>query len=275
VRRQAPSDVVVLLRGMNWRLILACRLLGVRVIATEHTNHLAERGIFSWIERHLIYKMANDLVVLTEFDGAHYRKFLPNVHVIPNPLSFTPGTGQLTQTQRILAVGDLNRWYIKGFDNLIKIFASIHHDFPDWRLAIAGDGAAGLQYLERLAEKYEVRDYVDFLGFCDNIDRQMQNSELFVLSSRYEGFSMVLLEAMSQGCACISFDCHAGPRDLLKNGVSGMLVPDQDCAAMEQVIRVLIESENVRHELSTNSIRASHAYVVGEVAKTWMKLLNI
>jgi GalNAc-alpha-(1->4)-GalNAc-alpha-(1->3)-diNAcBac-PP-undecaprenol alpha-1,4-N-acetyl-D-galactosaminyltransferase len=273
IRSAKPSVVICFLRGMNWRIILLCVLLRVRVIASEHTNHLAERGFFSWLERRIIYKLASNLIVLSRFDENYYSKFLSAVCVIPNPLSFSPSKGHWAREKKVLAAGGVDRWEIKGFDNLLRVFSQISSRYPDWRLAIAGEGDAGKVVLMQLAETLGISDKVDFLGFVPDLDREMRLSEIFVLSSRYEGFSMVLLEAMSQGCACAAFDCVAGPGELISNEVTGLLVEDQNCEAMVASICRLIENPELRRELADRAHEESKNYCSNLIGALWEKVM--
>ena len=269
ISRSRPDVVVVFLRGMNWRGIAACRLLRVRVVVTEHTNHLAETGFWSWVERRLSYKLANHLVVLSEFDREHYARYLQNVSLVPNPRSFDSSETVVERAPIILGVGDLDRWRIKGFDTLIEIFARLAGAFPEWRLRLVGPGVDGLSELEHRAVAAGVADRVEFPGFSRNIDLEMQRSEVFALTSRHEGFAMVLLEAMSQGCACISFDCNSGPADLLARGECGLLVPDQDANAMEAGLRLLMGSESLRAQFGRAGVRNSANYSFEKIAPMW------
>ncbi len=268
-----PDVVISAIRGMNWRIIILCRLYGIRVIATEHTNHLAERGFGSWLERRLCYKLAHKLVVMTKFDMKYYSRFLPNVSVISNPLSFLPSEERRPRKKLILAAGGLERWKIKGFDNLLRVFSRLCSHYPDWRLAIAGAGDIGKTPLVQLTKELDIVDNVDFLGFVSDLDREMRESEIFVLSSRYEGFSMVLLEAMSQGCACVSFDCVAGPGELIANGVNGLLVEDQNLEAMAVALSHLIEDPALRRALSGRAREASENYAPNKIGATWEKIM--
>ncbi len=274
LNRHNPDVVIVSLRGMNWRLILLCRALAIRVIATEHTNHKAETGLFSWIERRLVYTLADDVVVLSDFDYKFYNSFLSSVHIIPNPLPFTPISNREDRQYRILLAGDLDRWYIKGFDLILSVYSSLISEFPEWRLAIAGGGSNGLAYLTNLASKLSITDRVDFLGHSNRVDLEMQASEIFIMSSRYEGFSMVLIEAMSQGCACISFDCIAGPSEILEGGSCGLLVPNGDLLSMTNSLRLLMHSPLLRRTLSTKAIQRSFHFSTDRIVKQWDHLLH-
>ncbi len=275
IKNEKPDVVISFLVGMNGKVILISRLLGIPVIASEHTNYQADMNILSWIERRWIYKLANAVTVLTKYDYSnYYSHFLNNIHIMPNPVSFTPIEKLVPRESTILVSGSLNRWEIKGFDNLIKIFANVAKVYPDWKLQIAGSGEEGEKYLRQLIDELKLQDNIEFLGFCDNIDEVMQRSSIFVLSSRHEGFGMVLAEAMSQGCVCISFDCVAGPSEIIENGVDGILVEDQNMEQMEKEIFRVIDDEQLREYLATNAIKNIQRFSIQKIGDKWMDLIN-
>lgn len=269
-----PDVVVSFMRGMNWRLILVCRLLRIRIIATEHTNHLAERSFFSSIERGFAYRFASSLIVLSRFDQLHYSKYLADVRVIPNPLGLTvvPVPPE-RQEQIILAMGGMDRWRIKGFDTLLRIFARVSRTRSDWTLRIVGPGDAGREYLSSLSSELGISHLVEFSGFTTDVAREMRRASIFALTSRYEGFSMVLVEAMSQGCCCISFDCQVGPRELLAGGASGVLVEDDNEAAFASALGQLMDSPSARESLAREAIVRANDFAIENIEEPWRRAL--
>jgi GalNAc-alpha-(1->4)-GalNAc-alpha-(1->3)-diNAcBac-PP-undecaprenol alpha-1,4-N-acetyl-D-galactosaminyltransferase len=274
ITRVRPDVTVGVIRGMNWRVVAASRLLGVPTIAWEHTNHTSECGLWSWIERRLIYRLADALVVLNSFDGRFYESYLRNVHVIPNALSMRPSPHGNSRVKRVLAVGDLDRWWIKGFDLLLEAFATVARTHSEWRLALAGGGELGKAHLQNLAASLGVAEKVDFLGFSSTVEQEMQRSEIFALSSRYEGFSLALLEAMSQGCAIVSFDCEAGPRDFVEHNVNGLLVPAERVSALAEGLDRLMSDPAARECLAGGAVRSCRQFCPSRIAACWSELLG-
>lgn len=270
-------DLIIPVHGGGWNgmFVLLARLLGVRVIAAEHTNHTVGRfRLTRWIEQRVIYRLADALTVLTAMDLSHYSSYLSNVHLLPNPVSFS-GDGQRSQRKKvILAAGRLNSWFSKGFDSLLTVFAELAPHHPEWRLEIAGTGDEGKLHLEKLSERFGISRKVKFLGFRDDLDRVMGESEIFILTSRFEGFPLVLAEAMTQGCACVSYNCNAGPSDIIENDVDGLLVPDQDHAAMVGALQRLIVDECLRDRLSGAAVEAAKRYAPGEITDRWIALFR-
>lgn len=121
---------------------------------------------------------------------------------------------------------------------------------------------------------YGLNEKVEFIGFSRQIDRVMRESSIFVLTSRHEGFGMVLAEAMSQGCACISFNCEAGPSDIIDDGVNGILVSDQNNAVMESVARRLIADNNLQMRLAMSGLVKAKSYSATHIANRWIELFD-
>ena len=275
--RAAKPDVIIPVHGGGWNamFVLIARLLGVKVIAAEHISHTV--GGFSflrWAERHLVYCLADRVTVLTRFDFDHYRHFIRKLTLLPNPLSFRPLAELGMRVPVILAAGHLNRWSHKGFDNLLRVFAMVSPQHPEWRLEIAGSGEEGRGYLAQLAHELGVAERVHFLGFQRNIERVMQRASIFALSSRFEGFGMVLAEAMSQGCACVSFDCEAGPAEIITDGVDGLLVPNQDNVAMAIAVERLMVNGALRHRLALAGLDKAQNFSIEAIGQKWTVLFR-
>lgn len=274
---QERPDVVIPVHGGGWngQFVLLCWLLRIKVIAAEHISWTVGRHQWGrWFERRIIYRLADAVTVLTEADKAYYAQYLPRVVKIPNPLSFDTASVEEGRGQTILAVGRLDSWHHKGFDTLLEVFALVHPSIPGWRLQIAGAGTTGRKYLESLAKKLGVAEWVDFVGFQQDVASLMRRTEIFVLSSRFEGFPMVLLEAMSQGCACISFNCRSGPSDIIKSNEDGILIPDQDKVAMAEGLTRLMQDQQLRSTLGRAAIKKARHYSVDVVGSCWLSLFK-
>ncbi|WP_298807449.1 glycosyltransferase family 4 protein [uncultured Psychrobacter sp.] len=273
INKEKPDLTVSFLVGMNSKVTIISKLLNIPVIVSEHTNYKAGVSFSSWVERRWIYKLANAVTVLTKYDyDNYYSKFLNNVYVMPNPVSFESINELRPRDKTILASGVLDRWSIKGFDNLLKIFSNVVIRHPDWKLKIAGAGDKGREYLESLAISLNIENNIEFLGFCTDLDSTMRESSIFVLSSRYEGFGMVLIEAMSQGCACISYDCVAGPGEIITNGMDGILVKDQNTEVMEAELCRLIDDDELRWTLANNARENVKKFSLNAIGNRWEQL---
>jgi glycosyltransferase involved in cell wall biosynthesis len=206
-----PDVIVSFITLTNLITIIVAKLFSIKIIAQEHNSHLrfmkGRKRITDFTKKH-IYKRADVITVLTSFDIDYYTEYGANVYVMPNPCSFTPITeNSHKREQTILAVGNLDRYHHKGLDNLIELMTSIFNEYPDWRLKIAGAGENGMKHLTQLAEENNILDKIIFTGFITNVSEVMYQSSIFILPSRFEGLPMVLLEAASQGMACIAYNC--------------------------------------------------------------------
>ena len=267
--------VISFMQGMNGKAILVSKLSNIPIIASEHTTYKYSMNLFSWIERRWIYKLADAVAVLTNYDYEEfYKGFLTNVVVMPNPVSFAPIKTMPARDKTIFASGDLNRWSDKGFDNLLMIFSKVVEVHPDWKLKIAGSGDEGKKQLMLLSKKLNIQENIVFLGFCSNIKEELQRSSIFVLSSKYEGFSMILAEAMSQGCACISFDCVAGPSEIIENETDGILVEDQNMRQMEAEICRVIGNKGLREYLGINATNNIQRFSTKIIVNKWLDLIS-
>ncbi len=276
IKSAKPDIVIPFSTTTNGSIIPICKVLGIKVIACEHNNYkLNIEKIPIWIIKRIIYKWADKLTVLTHRDiDFFYGRFMKNVVVMPNPLPLKP-LNQSTNFEReklILAVGNVSRWKHKGFDNMINIYSNIFKKHPEWELQIAGGGDA--DYLYRLINKYELNGHIKLLGEVKNIQPLMQQSSIFVLPSRWEGLPMVLIEAMSQGMACIAFDCFTGPADIITHNHNGILVEDQNIDKFSTELSFLIENEKIRKTLGQNAIEKSKDFLSSKIVKMWITLIT-
>ena len=163
----------------------------------------------------------------------------------------------------------------KGFDILLRAFSQIKDKFPDWDLIILGDGEER-DGLNLMLFDLEISDRVYLPGRVGNISEWYERADLFVLSSRLEGFPNVLLEAMAYGLPCISFDCDTGPRDMIQDGVNGILVnPKEKELGLLNAIEKMISNEKFRSNSANNSILLRDKYSVSNIMQKWDNVLDV
>lgn len=270
-----PDILISFITQVNAYAIIAAKLYNIKVIVSEHNSHLRfQKPIWlTKLTRTILYRHANYVTVLTSFDIDFYKKKKANVIVMPNPCSFKPiNNNNHKKEKTIIAVGNLDRYHHKGFDNLIKLIKPILEKNNDWTLKIIGGGDKGEIYLKDLAKKNGIINRVEFTGFTSNVREIMKVSEIFILPSRYEGLPMVLLEAGSQGMACIAYDCKTGPSDIITNNYNGLLIKDQDMTEMQDGLNKLIKNIELRKKLGTNAISSLDKYSMDSVGQNWEKL---
>jgi glycosyltransferase involved in cell wall biosynthesis len=161
----------------------------------------------------------------------------------------------------------------KGFDLLIAAFGEVAADHPDWRLRILGSGDRRAE-LQAMIDARGLADGVELAGATSDIGAELAQASIFALSSRREGFPLVLVEAMSKGLAVVSFACPTGPEDLIEDHANGILVPPQDISAFATALRELIEDEPLRRRLGAAAATTASAYGVDAVGPRWEALLE-
>lgn len=271
-----PDYVIPFLTTTAGVVVLICKILRLKVIACEHNNYKKDiKRLHIYFIKRYIYPLANHLNVLTKRDKEEfYGKFMSNVNVFPNPLSLKPVESVAIEKRdnAILAIGNLSRWQHKGFDNLLEIFAKILQSHPNWKLYIAGAGESN--YLLTIISRLNISKQIVLLGEVKDISILMEQVKIFALTSRYEGFPMVLIEAMSQGLPCIAFDCFTGPGDIITDGYDGILVPDQDIDDFVSKLLVLINNSELQKRLGLNAANSSKKYSIEKIIKKWNELLE-
>ena len=267
----SPNVVIGIMSTCSFVGRLATFGLGIPVIATEHDSF--ERPLSAPMSRwerftkFILNRLYRQITVLTEADYLVIGKRLSNVTVMPNPLALSP-LDAVPQKQRvILAAGRVDVWHCKGFDVLMRSLASsvILEDMNGkpaplaelmrrggWKLQIAGVWRedSSKEYLLGIAREHGVDDLVEFLGFVDDMQSLYQRASVFVLSSRYEGFGLVLIEAMSQGCAPVACDYKGRQREIINpSSVLPQGEEEQSAAVSEFCVcdnGILCEPDNAR-----------------------------
>ena len=215
-------------------------------------------------------KQLDKFIVLTEEDKASWTE-LSNVEVIPDPLAFDVAEVSPLKAKRVIAVG--RYVYQKGFDLLLQAWAKIEKQFPDWELAIYGMGDRSPY--DNLAKQLGVdMNRCHLNGSTQNIRKEYLESSLFVFSSRFEGFGMVLIEAMACGLPVVSFDCPCGPKDIVSHDEDGLLVPSGDIDKLANAMSQLMDSYELRHQMAKNAICNVRRFQIDEIADRWQLLFE-
>lgn len=226
-------------------------------------------SFFDWYITRQI-KRADCLVVLTQHDAIAWSE-VKNVKVIPNPLCLdSQGRSQLSE-KRVISVGRLEPQ--KGYDILIDVWAKVVRKHPGWILSVYGDGALR-SALEEKTRACGLEGSIRWEHATSDIAGRYIESSLYVMSSRYEGFGLVLTEAMSCGVPCISFDCPYGPSDIIHDGEDGVLVPLGDKDAMADAICHLMEDETLRKSMGDSAFVNARRYAPNRIMKEWDALFE-
>ncbi|MBA4759681.1 glycosyltransferase family 4 protein [Sphingosinicella sp.] len=229
IKSLRPDIVVGVMPAAGILSILATVSTKIPVIVAERSHPGAILLPMHWrVLRKLLYRYANAVTVQTEAAAVWIRSVckMERVEVIPNachwPVADSPPFVPIPDGNKIcLAAGRFGPE--KGFDLLLEAWGRISYRFPDWRLAIAGTGEQYRSIQQRVFE-LGLENQVSLPGRVGNMAMWYARAEMFVLSSRFEGFPNVLVEALASGCAAVAYDCLAGPADIVRNGIDGILV---------------------------------------------------
>lgn len=194
-----------------------------------------------------------------------------NIRTIPNALSNVPNEVSNLTSKNLLVVGRLN--YQKGIDRLLDVWKEISPIYPKWNLHIYGSGELQNQ-IEDQIRRYNLVNTTFIHQPISNISDAYINSSCYLMTSRFEGLPMVLLEAMSYGLPVISYACPCGPRDLILNGYNGFLVPDGDCKMLKERIIDIIECEVMRKEMGLNARSSILGYREDIIMQMWENLFK-
>ena len=211
----------------------------------------------------------DEFLVLTEEDKKAWGD--DRIKVITNPLPFESKEVSTCRNKKIISIGRLET--AKGFDILIDVWKKVNEKHSDWILEIYGEGSLR----KKLQDKIDSLNLIDSLvlkGNKKNIQAKYLEGSIYVMSSRYEGFGMVLIEAMSCGLPLISFDCPCGPKDIIKDGENGFLVKFGNIDEMAEKINYLIENENKRIEIGKKSKELSYNYSEEKIMNQWKELFE-
>jgi len=270
-----PDVIIPFMTRSNFIGIIVGKRYGIKTISSEHINHLDKTDFIGNLTRKYLYKFSDVLTVLTDFDKKFYKKRGVQVEVMPNPSTFNIYKEQIRDRKKIvLAIGNLNRYYHKGFDNLVTLIAPIFQKHPDWILKIVGGGQEGLKFLKTLVDNNGLSQQVVFEGYSNKVQELMRESEIFIMPSRFEGLPMVLIEAMSQGMACISYDCITGPSDIITHNVNGILVEDQNAMDMAEQLDILISTPELRTKLADNGIQSLDKFKIDVIYKKYVDIFH-
>ena len=223
----------------------------------------------NWQEEHCIISEYDQFIVLTEEDKELWKKSISSVVNIPNILSFQEVKRSSLVNKKAIAVGRFDEQ--KGFDTLIKIWSSIIKQAQGWQLHIYGQGPQK-SYLQQLIYQFDLQDSVFLHQPEKNIVSCYCNSSLYLMSSRYEGWGLVLSEAMQCGLPVVAFGCKCGPKDIITEGGDGFCIDEGDEQKFISSAVKLMTDEKLRMKMGQSAQRNIQRYSLEHVMPQWNKL---
>ncbi len=271
--RQHNFDYYYLAHPLNvLEFALAKGVNNKNVILTEHGSQTAYNSFYKTIKR-VLYPKCKIYVVPTTADTEMYQKVGFPAQYIPHFRSALPY--QMTQRENniLLSIGRFTE--VKQQSLLLNIWKDIitKHQVRQWKLLLVGQGELEGE-LKSFIAKHELSEYIEILPPIKNIETYYLRASAFVLTSSSEGFGMVLLEAISFGLPCVSFDCPSGPRDMIINNSNGYLVPLGDIDGFETALLNLIRDPALINTMGDNAFHFSEAWKDENVLKKWVEILD-
>ena len=212
----------------------------------------------------------DSFVVLTEEDAAMWGD-VPNIKVIPNAAKFISSGYSSCQNKRVIAVGRLD--YQKSFDRLIQAWEKVNKKMPDWKLDIFGQGE-WKNMLQQMIDERGLQEVVRLNAPTKNIGKEYAESSMIVMSSHYEGFPMVLVEAMACGLPAVCFDFKCGPRDIIEDGCNGLIVPNGDIEGLAHAMMRVMGDDELRRSMGAAAVKVTERYSEEAVMKQWVELFE-
>lgn len=281
------TDIILrrFLKSLNNEVLVTTRP-ALNLLAAKYTNdsvvtigqeHMNINAYKEELKRDIKknYKKLNYLATLTDEDNKDYSELFKNCDLkvvkITNGIPELDGEVSKLKNKTIVAAGRLTRQ--KGFDFLIDAFDLIKDKYPDWKIQIYGKGALKSKLQQQINEKHLYNNIL-LMGPTDNITEKFLESSIFVLSSRYEGFGMVIVEAMQCGVPVVSFDCPRGPGEILTHNHDGLLVEKENPEELAKALSILMDSYEERVRMGSNALERVKDFSIDVIGQEWIKLLD-
>lgn len=276
---------IVISTGQDEKSFLPSLLLNSKPIVVRElhfTKHYRRINAKNWKKKLLVWgaeiydycwkiKGYDHIVLLTEEDRRKNWHGWRNVSVIPNPITATYEKISDCTAHTAIAVGRLSEQ--KNFPSLIRIWKKVVERHPDWLLEIWGNGAMKV-VLQQQIEALNLKNNVLLKGATSEVLQKMSLASMYLLSSKYEGLPLVMLEAMSVGLPAVAFMCPTGPQDILDNGQTGFLITNGDEDAFADAVCVLIENKELRQKMGRAALQGADKYRIENIVLRWMSLFR-
>lgn len=257
---------------MGIRTIIESHIQSETVSMSRYIYNPIVKRLFSFWDWYILksLKRCNCVVTLTHYDATYWKKYTTRTEVIPNMLTIKPKYVDDYSVKRIICAGRYAPQ--KGYDLLLETWRQLASDYRDWHLFIFGNGDR--TPYQRIVDRLGLGNCVHLMDATPNIAEEFSHSSLYVMSSRFEGFPLVLGEAMSCGLPCVSFDCPHGPRDIIRDGEDGLLVENGNIQKLAHALQQLMDSEEKRKEMGLNAKKNILRYSPESIMSLWITLFR-
>jgi len=281
LKQLRPDIALSMMTTSNILLALASfGLASIKTIGAERTTPLRPSVSFIWsVLRKYTYGLLGAVVSMSE-DGRNWfqkNTYAKKVLAMPNPVTWPLPLlePQLYpprfQPRILLGVGRLIEE--KGFELLFEVFIELKDKYPEWGLAIVGDGPLR-SFLEQRIKQSGLQNRVFLPGRAGNIGKWYESADIFALSSLYEGFPNVLVEAMAYGLPVVSFDCNSGPRDIIRHEIDGLLVPQGSKSDLTKALDRLMSDDVLRKKYSERALEVRERFSMENISEMWDRLFD-
>ncbi len=243
----------------------------IKLVGQEHINFEGHpEGLKKSIKKY--YPKLDYLITLTDKDNEHYQKIFnrnSNLQIlkITNSVSANQEVYKSSLKEKtVIAAGRLD--YIKGYDLLIEAFSYVVKKNPDWKLKIYGTGKEKNELMKLIQDRH-LYNHVFLMGPTKNLNKELLNSSIFAVSSRIEGFGLVIVESMQSGVPVVSFDCPHGPSEIITNEVDGILVDNENVLGLANSINLLVEDNELRGKMGLHAIESVKRFSIESIGAQW------
>lgn len=271
-----PDKVIDVCTAMSLLSIPATLFSKTQVFTWEHFNTSVNWNFLTArLSRFLSAQLSHKVITLTEVDRINYESkfFAKNAICISNPVTVVIGINDKVDlsVRNVLAIGRHTNQ--KGFDLLLQAWRKVCNVNKEWMLTIVGEGELTDQLIA-LATSLNLNDNVIFARPTSNVSQYYMSSSIYVMSSRFEGLPLVLIEAKSFGLPIVSFDCKTGPREIVRTNVDGILVPPEDIDLLAESLIKLMSDPGMRIDFSNKSLEDVKRFSVSSFVNKWQKILT-
>lgn len=270
IKNTEPDLIVSFLTYTNIYVLIANVLIGRRIIVSERNtlNRIKSKSIR--IIRRFIYSSADKITFVTNADRIKFG-LQEKSATIYNPVLYEPYFNYDNRSKSIVSIISYERWYNKGLDLLVKAWAKIAPQNPDWNLEIIGK-----RDISKLPDEIAIQNQERIIlsDWSDNIANELRTKSIFILASRFEGCPCSLIEAMSQGCACVVTNCEGGQKEIIEDGISGLIAQNEDIDDIANKLQMLIDDQKLRRRLSAGAIERVKNFDESSFFAQWDKLID-